>query len=938
MSAILILLCGVLSAVPNNGDLKMSPTGDNCFKDTKSSTVTWTTPKNGWTAISGTVKVTFEDGTIATYIVSPSTGKLDINYSSTGFYKVSADIVYQCDEELTTVSDSWEITLIDIGEIEFLNDDGEYTKEIENDSTVTATADILPLDRMIVWSISSENSFGCTIDANTGVVTSGSESGVITIRAADSILVDCFSEKGLCVGGECCPKLSGQKEFGPVVFLIGEEITSEGTTEDGYCIYKTEASISISMNGAFDKTFDLNEVSIEWEELGGDYRKVKVSWDGEVTKEFGLIEGILSKVSLSVNSAGQVTGEATFEAKLTVDKTFAKIIVLKKGIHGKFTYKYDSQAQFYDGTWDFSGVQQIDVELKKGGDVIATMHADSLNVKGKLENVELKAVGNPTFTTNSFKLTVHELEIKFDFYIADNAIDLKEGKGKFELTGVKGLDKGLILEITYSGGVTVVVDLNGVSAFGCKIDGELTVTMDKQFDFKEVSGSNISGKHQEISQSFESITFSVENGKFKTFNFGSLKAKYQKIEFEIINGKYEEGQLSLDANLNVGDLKVVLNGLKIDFKGNVDVGALEIDVNNDMYTFNLVAKFEDSKFEGKIGVKIKKVETAVTVKVIIGAEETFNYGYFHFTLDTPGIPLLNSGIKLKSLAGEFGYNWDSAAENGSGKGVDGAITIGFGLGLSDVAQIMEINGYLKVNIGAATTITLKGGFKIPASVDPYISGTASITHELGSTDVKGGFVTDIKVPSATGNFLTGHGEMAFVLSGAEKKINANAVEKFNGKILNFFDYEGMFNFVHEFDTGHIGGNASGSLKGKYEDSFEYPDGFDPSTPELGKSTSDRLGFGFIGFIKIDLSSTAEVKLLNGDVTGKIKVSTSGETEMTVRWPALFSSNNIKPIKMSYSGDIEVTKVGNVLNAKGTLKVSSDDETSEIGFDVSLNGV
>jgi len=70
--------------------------------------------------------------------------------------------------------------------------------EGEGESTTTASATIIPECRTITWSIEGDDDLGCSIDED-GVITAGSKGGVLTVRASDSVLSECYAEGTLDV-------------------------------------------------------------------------------------------------------------------------------------------------------------------------------------------------------------------------------------------------------------------------------------------------------------------------------------------------------------------------------------------------------------------------------------------------------------------------------------------------------------------------------------------------------------------------------------------------------------------------------------------------------------------------------------------------------------------------------------------------------------------
>jgi len=91
----------------------------------------------------------------------------------------------------TTVYDtSGTISVVEVSNVAF------SPTELYADGTSTsqAYATITPPGRPIVWSIQSVDPLGCTINPSTGVITAGTTTGTITVRATDLELSNCYDE------------------------------------------------------------------------------------------------------------------------------------------------------------------------------------------------------------------------------------------------------------------------------------------------------------------------------------------------------------------------------------------------------------------------------------------------------------------------------------------------------------------------------------------------------------------------------------------------------------------------------------------------------------------------------------------------------------------------------------------------------------------------
>jgi hypothetical protein len=84
------------------------------------------------------------------------------------------------------------VTVVEVGDVNF------SCTSVCVGGTCTASADIAPSGRDIEWSIPGE-SLGCSIDANTGVITGGNTPGTITVRAADANVSSCYKQANLVI-------------------------------------------------------------------------------------------------------------------------------------------------------------------------------------------------------------------------------------------------------------------------------------------------------------------------------------------------------------------------------------------------------------------------------------------------------------------------------------------------------------------------------------------------------------------------------------------------------------------------------------------------------------------------------------------------------------------------------------------------------------------
>lgn len=150
--------------------------GNNLLLDCTPSGVT--TGTYSWTKASGPGVVTFSLPIIKNPTFSASQpGEYTVRVG----YSVGGTTVYDT---------SGTISVVEVSNVAF------SPTELYADGTSTsqAYATITPPGRPIVWSIQSADPLGCTINPSTGVITAGTTTGTITVRATDLELSNCYDE------------------------------------------------------------------------------------------------------------------------------------------------------------------------------------------------------------------------------------------------------------------------------------------------------------------------------------------------------------------------------------------------------------------------------------------------------------------------------------------------------------------------------------------------------------------------------------------------------------------------------------------------------------------------------------------------------------------------------------------------------------------------
>lgn len=848
-----------------------------------------------------------------------------------------------------TSTDQVVVTVVVISDITF--NPNPLINSIGTTSQATAT---VSSGGPLVWSIEGD-ALGCSINANTGVITAGIQTGQITVRAKDTQNPDCYKEADLCLGtgDDCCPEYEDlTKTFGPISVTIPGKITPTMPLEAGYCRYSCNAAITIQMEGVFQKNYNLPGVTVSWKEKPGDptdFKDVTFTWQGTYTAgTFGIVDANITEISLGVNGSGDLTGSVTFGVFLNQDKNVGQIAVLRSGLNGTFTYTYTSgggggsllNGAGFGGEWNFNGIKDFHVDLLKGTTIIASVTVGTFDASGNITDATLAAATPAVWNTHSFTLTLDELALKFNYSIANNQVDFTGGTGKISLTNITNVEGDVTLQLTFGPtNVTAAVTLADAKAFDCTVGGTLTCDFDYEFNLQSIAGSDISAKHDEFDQSFTNVEFEIKDGALEKFGIGALEVKYKnKITFSMTDATYERasGELKFNAKVTLPGVQLDVTDFKINNTGLVTVGNMGANINESPVSLQINIGWSADQFQGNFAGSFSG-GVAINGSIVIGATATYNYGHFSMGVSTPGIPLGSSGLKIKTLAGEFGYNWKAPdGPNGSGGPEQGTKTVGFGLGIADMADVVLIEGYVRLTLGAATQIYLQGNVKVTANPPHNFNGQLSIWYTLGSTSVTGTISSEIKFPASSGsvvNFNTGN--VTFTVDGNKWTVNSSTMA---GKIFTQIDVTASINvWAWLSSPGAITGTITGNLNWDYSLSFAYPSNFDPSSCATADASDNSLGFGVSGSLMLHLGGSLNAQMNQDGIVGSMSAQASANASLSIKWPCFITCGYacVDTYSASVEGSLNVQKTSSGARVFGSVlfKSGTETESGDIDFNI-----
>lgn len=807
----------------------------------------------------------------------------------------------------------------------------------------------------LIWSIEGVT-LGASINSSTGLITAGTNTGTIVIRATDAQNPSCYADTTLCLGNgdDCCSEyFDATKTFGPIqVFIPGGISPLGGADANGYCAFSCDAAVSIQMEGVFQKSYSIPGVTVSWKEKSSnplDFKDVTLTWNGTYTAgTFGVIDANIVEISLTVNSSGDLSGSVTFEALLNEDKSLGGIAVLKSGLSGTFTYSYTTAGAGpsllngggFSGVWNFNGITGFQVDLAKGSSVIATVTVQSFDANGNINNATLVAATPATWTTNSFSASLESLSLSFDYSIPNNELNFLGGNGVVKIANVTNVQGEVTLALVFSpNNVVASVTLTNAKAFDCTVAGTLTADFDYEFNLQMIAGNDISAKHDDFDQSFTNVEFEIKDGALEKFGIGQIEVKYKnKITFSMTNALYVKatGILQFNAKVTLPTIQMDVTEFKIDNSGFVTVGNISANINQSPVTLSINIGWSTDQFQGNFAGSFSG-GIAINGSIVIGATATFNYGHFGMQVASSGIPLGSSGLKVKSLAGEFGYNWKAPeTENGSGMPEQGTLTVGFGLGIADMADIVLIEGYVRLTLGAATQIYLQGDVKVTANPPHYFHGQLNIYYTLGSTSVSGSISSEIKFPASSGSVVRfSTGSVQFAVGSNKWSV---ASQTMSGKIFDQIDVNAAVNvWAWLSSPASINGTINGSVNWDYQFSYAYPSNFDATSCSTADATDNSLGFGVKGTLNLHLGGSINAQMNQNGIVGNLNVQASANATLSIKWPCFITCgwDCVDTYYASVEGSLTVQKTSSGARIFGNVTFQYGNESESGDIDINI---
>lgn len=693
-----------------------------------------------------------------------------------------------------------------------------------------------------------------------------------------------YTANGIIKVNECkCETIETGETFGPISLNFTAPPDSEFPDSDGFCSYNaTNASFGLTMKGVVERAANFTQANISFKKNceTGEFKDVTISWNGNAAiADINFLSLNTTSASLSIDASGNLSGTVGLEVNLNQDKNIlGGLAIVRQGVTGSVDFTFGG-GNDWNGSFDFGGVSNINIDIVKGGTTIAKVQNGSLSSDGSFSG-DFTAVGGATYNTGGFTVVMNDLTLGVIFGISDG-FELTSGNGSVDLKNMQGVSGEITLGLAFSSGnCQASISASNITAFSMTLDEfNLTVDFDENFDVSTIDG-DLKAKHNQFDVKIEVNPFKIEDGELKEFN-ASGDVKYKAFTFTLSDATYSNSKLSLSAEVKIdfvgqGGARVAVDKFEISQGGTISVGKIEADYNKTPVKVHFDATFGTDSFEGNFtGDFANKISISGSIKV--GTKVSFVYGKLTLAVGT-NIPLGNSGLKITEISGKVGFNYSLAADEAQ----DGQYFVGVGIKIADVADICEVGGEIIIEIGNNIVLTLNGNFASLKN-NTFVSGDLNVNYTLPNEQIYGSVSTDIKVPSSGWVVDTDNLSVDFwIYQGWWRAKGQNMGGEIFNKITmsnGAIDIYGQLN-----NPTRMNGTISGSASANWSDSATYPSGFDPTTYWTADWSDDWGGFGFKGSYSISLSANISANLKQSGLNGSFTVSIYASGQMDVKIP------------------------------------------------------
>ena len=382
-------------------------------------------------------------------------------------------------------------------------------------------------------------------------------------------------------------------EFGPiqVAYANTPELVEE---TNGDCSYEVNGSFQLSLDEIEGASLpvDFETVTIEYtvDCESRDLASATFNWSSsqdELTASFGLMEAEVEALTLSIDKDKNIEGSVSVNAALSEDVSLSNSgeslidLTLKKGVKGQaqFSLDYSSSDSKLNGTWDFSGIEGINLDLTNGTDVVAQFKNASLNEEGIASgNLTIKKPFIRSTENYTASLTFKSLDVAFSPFKGFESWKINAGTIEATLSDMKNIEGEITSELVYENDrFTANASSENLSGFGMDIKNiDLTTNFSKEFEFETIEGS-FSVKHPEFGaeisvSEFEFLPTGLENISLSgEFTYADYTVNLKETVYEKSTGKLN-GSATLISGNGSDQSELNIEYFRIDTEGNIEIG------------------------------------------------------------------------------------------------------------------------------------------------------------------------------------------------------------------------------------------------------------------------------------------------------------------------------------------------------------------------------
>jgi len=716
-----------------------------------------------------------------------------------------------------------------------------------------------------------------------------------TVKVTYTIAGVTYNSTGVLSTCECsCKPITTGISAGPLQLNFNAPPTSAMPDGSGNCNYvANNASFSMSLNGSIVRNLQVpNGATVTFGKncQTGTLTQVQVDWTGDINIPQIQVAGVnilkldVTEMHLTVATNGNLSGTVKVKATNTEDRDLSGgtgFVILRKGTNTTITFSF-SNANSFAGTWDFSGIQGIVIDLVKKN--AANNPVTIANFTGNMTNAglltgNLTAKPNASYSTNSFTITLLNLTLGLAMDIPNASFNLTSGSGAVRISNMTAVTGTIDLGLNFpgNGGCTATVGASNITAFTMTLSQlNLTANFNSNFDMTLVQGS-LQAKLNTFSANINVSSFVVQDGALKTFS-ASGNVKYSGFQFSLLSSNYvsSPSSLSFSAKVEINaagtNAMITVSSFNIASDGSVSIGSISGNFNRAPAALSFTATFGNSSFNGTFNGSFAAIGLSGSVDIGSVQQPQYTYAYLAITAQT-NVPLGQSGLKLTRLGGQIGFNYalnfPPPANGGGGNGgpEQNNYVIGLTLGVSDIASLCQVTGNAVVQFSTFSgnvTLTLNGTVDVLAN-NTFFSGNVNVNYRIPAQTIDGRIGAVIKIPSSGVIITTNNVNVNFNIGGGQWSANGNNMSgEMFGNLIQLTG--GSINMSGQLSCATC---MSGTLSGQATGAFNY---------NLGVSA---LGCSVSGNIALNLNSQINANINQSGLNGSFGVNVNGSGTLTV---------------------------------------------------------